>query len=279
MPTATATDTWHQAMTTLQQGFSGCIGCSATRLSDGFSLSMLGHDPFPAASVVKLPLLIAALQAVESGKLQLQTRYVVESADQVGGSGLLQGFEPGLAVTLQDLLTMMIIVSDNTATNMVLKLLGGPTMVNTSFQRLNLQRLRMYGELMAPVGRKTSAQRQDILATTTAHEMNQLLQRLYNGELLSQQLKGLALSILAKQHYQEMLKRYLPSDAVVHSKSGQIIGVRCDVGLIDYQGMVYSIAVLSQGCQDQRYHVDNEGVLAVAEVSRLVFRCLQAQRP
>jgi beta-lactamase class A len=261
-------DTAFQA---LQAGFSGLLGCAATRLGDGFSLAALPHEPFPAASVVKLPLLIVALQAVEAGALALEQRIELQADDRAGGSGVLQVFDAGLQPSLRDLLTLMIVVSDNSATNMVLDLLGGPIFVSAAFAKLGLVRMRMYGRLMAATEQKSIAQKQGLLATTTPMEVNILLQKLAAGAFLNSELTALALEVMLKQQYTEIIKRNLPETAVVRSKSGSIIGVRADVGLVEHQGVQYSVAVFSKNCTDQRYHYDNEGVLALAQLSRLVF--------
>jgi beta-lactamase class A len=267
------------AFLALQAGFSGVLGLAATRLGDGLTLTVLPDEPFPAASVVKLPLLIVALQAVEAGTLRLEQRIVMQATDRAGGSGVLRVFAAGLAPTLQDLLTVMIVVSDNSATNMLFDLLGGPSAVSLAFAKLGLVRMRMYGRLMATPDRRSIAQQQGLLATTTPMEVNILLQKLVAGQLLKAELTALALDIMLEQQYTEILKRQLPETVQVRSKSGSILGVRADVGLVEYQQARYSVALFSKGCTDLRYHFDNEGVLALAQVSKLVFQVMTGEEP
>ena len=262
---------------TILAGFSGTFGLAAKRLDDGLRLGLNDTQVFPAASVVKLPMLIAALQRVERGELELGQRFEMTAEERAGGSGVLQVCDGGLHLTLRDILSLMIVVSDNTATNMILDVLGGPDVINQQFASMNLEVTRVYGKLQVAWERKTEAQRQGKLAQLTPSEMLGLLERLWNRALLGPEMRALALEILGQQQYTEMIGRNLPDGTKVATKSGQITGVRNDVGFV-LTARPYMIAMASRDGQDARYHVDNEGVLVAARVSRLVFDYFLAQK-
>jgi beta-lactamase class A len=250
--------------------FSGVIGLFAKHLGEGLTLEFNAHEVFPAASVVKVPILLEALRQVQIGKLKLETRIPMPALEQVGGSGVLMAFQPGLEPTLQDYLTMMIVVSDNTATNISLDAVGGRDAVNSSLKNWGCSSTTVVGKLMLTDDRKNADQLAGKKAEVTPFESVMLLEKLYNGEILNEDLTRLAFDILEKQQYTEILARYLPDGTRTATKSGQIIGVRNDVGIV-FTERPYVLALYSKNCTDQRYHVDNEAVLALGKISRLVF--------
>ncbi len=254
--------------------FSGVIGFYAKRLDDGFTLEHNKNEVFAAASVVKVPILLEALRQVQHGILKLETRILLPALEQVGGSGVLMAFQPGLMPTLQDYLTMMIVVSDNTATNISLDAVGGCDAVNSSLKNWGCSSTTVVGKLMLTDDRKNAGQLSGKKAEVTPFESVMLLEKLYNGELLNPELIKLALEILEKQQYTEILARYLPEGTRTATKSGQIIGVRNDVGMVLTE-RPYVLALCSKDCTDERYHVDNEAVLALGQISRLVFDVMQ----
>ena len=256
------------------QGFSGTFGVMARTLeadpADRLEFGFNQHEIFPAASVIKLPMLLDALRLVEAGQLRLEQRYQMAATDLASGSGVLQVMQPGLEPSLRDLLTLMIVVSDNTATNMVLDILGGVEAINARFAIMGLETIRVVGKLQVAWEFKTDAQRQGKLAEMTPLETTQLLEKLWRGQLLTSEMQTLALEILGAQQYTEILERYLPDGIKTACKSGSITGVRNDVGIV-YAARPYAVALASKGGSDHREHLDNEGVLLLARVSKLLY--------
>ncbi len=258
----------------ITKDFSGTIGLYAVRFEDGFSLSDNAKETFPAASVIKLHLLIAALQRVQNGQLELDTRIALPESEIVLGSGLLQKLEAGALLSLKDYLTLMIIVSDNTATNMVIDFLGGIESINAQLETWDLGSTRVVGKLMLPLERKNEAQKAGKMHQIVPLEVVGILQALYGGRLLNPELTALALEILKKQEYTEMIGRLLPTGTITATKSGQIMGVRNDVGFV-FSSRVYAVAICSKDCTDLRYHIDNEAIWTIAKVSKLIFEVMQ----
>lgn len=256
--------------------FSGTIGVMARRLDAPGELEWNADDTFPAASVVKLPLLVEALRQVQAGRLDLSTRVELTAAEQVGGSGVLHALEPGLRPTLRDLLTLMVVVSDNTATNLVLDLVGGPPAVMETVLGWGLTRTSVVGKLMLPWERKNEAQKAGRSAESSPREAAWLLERLWRGELLGAEATKVALGILEAQQVREILARGVPYGTRVLSKSGSVEGVRNDVGLLVAGDAVVAIALMSRGGADLRYHLDNEAHLTLSRVAGLVFGALAA---
>lgn len=263
----------------LAQRFSGAVSVAFYDFRTAARYFYRAEAVMRSASLIKLPLLILALQRVAAGELSLAARYTMRAEDQVGGAGVLKALAPGLALTLADLLTLMIIVSDNTATNMVIDILGEAG-INPALQALGLSQTRFVGKLQLAPARQTAAQRRGEANATSALDVLGLLLRLEQGELLPPEQTALARQILLKQQYTEALPRYLPRDAelealhvLVASKSGCLRGLWHDAGIVYDQGgaPLYALVVMTDGARDRSFSWEQEGMMLIAELSRAIF--------
>jgi beta-lactamase class A len=272
----------HEALLPLLNRFSGQAGVALYRFRDGLSYHYRAEAVMPAASLIKLPILVAALQQVALGRLQLEGRYPLRQADKVSGNGVLQYLSPGLSPTLADLLTLMIIVSDNTATNLVIDAVGEEA-INRCCAALGLGGTALVGKLQLPPARQNERQRRGERNHTCAQDMLTLLVRLERGELLPPPQRALALSILKRQLYTEALARYLPTDleltpdgVSVASKSGCLRGVWHDAGLVYAADgrPLYALVVMTEQSRDRSFGWEHEGMMLIAAVSREVYALL-----
>ncbi|ACO47090.1 serine hydrolase [Deinococcus deserti] len=252
-----------------QRGFAGDTGLRICDL-DGTELYALNATrTFPAASTIKVPLLIQALQEAQTGRLNLRERVTLEAADRVPGSGILYELGAGLQPSWLDLLTLMVIVSDNTATNLVIARLG-PDEINSWLARGGWSSTRLIGRLQLPPEQQNEAQRRGERNRTSAHDQVDLLLRLANGALLDRTHTDLALSILSRQQLRDIIGRRVPRSPTgehvyrLVSKSGELTGVHHDVGIL-YTPRPLVIALLSEAGQDPREHPENRDVLALAD--------------
>ena len=147
-------------------------------LSDGSRLELSAQLPVVAASVIKLPVLVCAFEQAKQGKLDLQAKITLRQQDKLPSCGALKALHNGLEVTVEDLCVLMIILSDNTATNLLIRLLGMDA-VNDCMRRLGLQTSTLRRLLF-----DSEASARGLENTVTAGEMAQLLERLYQGRLL-----------------------------------------------------------------------------------------------
>lgn len=252
------------------RGYPGEVGLLVTDLAGNELFALNPGVSFPAASTVKVPLLVQALGEAQAGRLDLSARVTVTAGDRVPGSGVLHELDPGLALTWRDVLTLMIVVSDNTATNLVIDRLGEGA-VNAWLAERGLTHTHLVGRLQLPPERQNGAQRRGERNRTAARDQVRLLGRLARGELLDPVHTELALSILARQQFRDLLGRHVPRGADgellyrVASKSGELRGVHHDVGVL-FTPRPLVVALLSQGGTDPREHPDNRdvGVLAGA---------------
>lgn len=273
----------YDGLSKLDQQFSGVLAVAARGLEGQPArrpaIAFRAGEVFPSASVIKLPILVEAFRQVDQGLLDLSERRVLRAEDRVGGSGVLKELEPGLALTWRDLLTLMIVVSDNTATNMVIERIGMDA-VNASAQAWGLEQTFLAGPLMVPPERQTPAQREGRRSTVSPADMVDLLTALHRRRILSETSCQEVLEILGRQHF-SLLGRELgyDLDAVeegtsslrIASKSGSIEGVRHDVGIITTPQGSYAIAVMTKDSTDRGFTSQNEGERVVARASRLVY--------
>src|SRR5438552_407661 len=113
-------------------------GVSVWHIESGEQIDVNGDESYPMASVFKIPVLATAGQQLKAGKLKLDDRILLKNEDKSAGSGILQFLEAGVSPTFRDLLTLMIIISDNTATDMNVATLGGPLVVESYMHQLGL---------------------------------------------------------------------------------------------------------------------------------------------
>ncbi len=263
--------THQQTINDLLAQHPGVVSLFVQRLDGEVLLDRAGEDVFPSASIIKVPLLIRALQHVQQGKLTLNQRIVMGGQDRVTGSGVLRELDAGLEPTLRDLLVLMTIVSDNTATNLVIKQLGVED-VNAFLAEQQLHDTALIGQLQLSDNLLNERQRAGEQNRTSARDMVALLRELVCGSLLPSEATTVALDILTRQRHKDIIGRHVPTDKDgellyrVASKGGALPGIRHDVGIV-WTPEPLIIAVLSSGGSDPRYHPDNHEVQLLARVA------------
>lgn len=215
----------------------GRLGVAVTT-GGGWSWSSDGDRVVPSASTIKVPILLAALRQVEAGRLDLATS-VPLPVDRVGGSGPLSLLPSVTELPLGELLTLMISLSDNDATNVVIDLIGEAPLTellaSVPTANTRLQRRMMDG----------AAARRGLQNETCAADLVAVLVALRQGRLLGPSATLAALDILRTQQFREGLPAYLPEDISVASKTGEIVGVRGDVALFERRDRWVVVAALA----------------------------------
>lgn len=246
------------------QGYAGRAALVVQDAATGETLHAEGkNETLPAASIIKLWLLVRGLWAAQAGQVGLDERLSMQAADRVPGSGVLHELGAGLALSWLDLLTLMVTVSDNTATNLVIGRLGLADL--QAWLHADWPQTWMVGKLQLPEQERNEAQRRGERNSTTAVQAADLLGRLYRGELLGVPHTALALGILGRQQYRDLLARHMPRDASGEplyrslSKSGELRGVHHDAGLLLLPRPL-CVVLLSVGGSDPREHPDNRDV-------------------
>lgn len=234
------------------------LGAFYRDLASGRSWGWNADNDFPAASVIKIPILLAVYREAQRGNVQLDTRLEVLFQHHVGGAGVLFELHDGITVTIEDLCRLMIVVSDNVASNLLLELVGAP-----SVQAL----MDEFGMGKTVLGRKfMDPPRPGADNRTSAWDMGRCLQALQRGEILDKTHTNSALAILRRQQYREKIPLLLPPELPIAHKTGELDGVRHDVGLVEVPGRPYVLSLLTQK-GGPAYEVD----LALARISRMIY--------
>ena len=270
------------ALAALAARFPGRIGVALRYLPDGPEYALRADETFYPASVIKVPILAEVFAQAAEGTVDLGLRLVLGDHDRREGSGVLASLNSGLALTVGDLAELMIVVSDNTATAMLVRLVGAEA-VNRRMRSLGLEHTTVAGSMAGdPASRDRSR--------TTPAEMLRLFELLWRGSLVSAEASARMLAILGRQQFMD-LARYLPVDdlseeegrrnspVLLASKSGAVNGVRNDVGLITARtaqgARSYILSVFTNEVEDGKlWTAENPAVLAIGEVSRLAYQHL-----
>jgi beta-lactamase class A len=266
----------------LAGGFSGVLGVWAQALPSGETIQWNTQEVFPAASTIKLPILYEVYRQVGEGRFRLTDPVTATADDVVGGSGILKELTPGLTLSIRDMATLMIVVSDNTAANLLIDLVGLEA-VNRSMQALGLRRSVLAHKLMQAALDASSN-------NTTPADLGALMTLLARRAILTPPACEEILQILRRQHYTNYTTRRIPEfdgyqepggvpAVTVASKSGSVRGTRNDVALVESPTCRYVIAMMSRDCADRRFYVDNEAAVLLADVSALIYTHFNVGQP
>lgn len=210
----------------LLEEVTGKVGIYYKDLNTGYEYSHNGDLKLDAASVIKIPILITVLKAVEEGSLNKSDKYEVTKEVQVPGCGALGYMNPGVEVTLEDLSTLMIILSDNTATNMLVDIVGIDS-VNEVISTMGLKNTRlerkMFDEEEAKKGKKN---------IISVNDMGVILNKIYDNTCISEGVSKEIVEIMSKQLLWAKIPHLLPEGTKIAHKTGEISGGTHDVGII-----------------------------------------------
>ncbi len=196
------------------------------------------EEGFPAASVIKIGIMSALVNGVVNGDWKLSDRLTISAEQQVGGAGVLFELEPERDFSLAELCRLMMVVSDNTASNALARLVGLERL--TSFWGERGYQSSMKRFFMEPATPSRDNQ-------TTALGIARMLRDLYLGSDLDEDLKGFALGCLRRQQYREKIPRMLPHDLLVGHKTGELDGVRHDAAVIETERPYVLVVLTAEG--------------------------------
>jgi len=265
------------------RGFRGQMGVAAVNLRTGETIAVDADTRFPTASTIKTAVMLEAWHQAAEGRLPMDTRIALRTADKVGGSGVLRGLGEGLSLSVADLIHLMIVLSDNTATNMLIERLGTA--------RINA-RLESYGlsetKLFRPTFRDgqpdvlPDLERQYGLGMSTPREMAKLMAAIAERKAVNAPASEAMLATLRRQQDRAMIPRNLPGDTQIGNKTGTDEEkhpgkdgikrhVRADAAIVTGADFTYVIAIYARQIEDRRWTVDNDALVTGARISRMVF--------
>ena len=256
---------------TIAASFKGQVAMLAKNLKTGETAGINPELRVRTASVIKLPILVEAFQQVKDGKLRLDQRVSVQGENRVGGSGILRDLSAGLEITLEDALTLMIVLSDNSATNAVLDLVGLER-VNARMAALGLPQTKVFKKVFINAPNPTEENKRFGLGSTTPAEMVKLLEMIERRQVVDGPACDKMLAILKRQRDRDQIPRYLAGQKVEFAlKSGALDALRNDLGLIYAPAGTIALAVFCDNSPDRRWTADNEATLTVARLAKAVY--------
>ena len=270
----------------------GVMGVAAIDLGSGETIAVNADLRFPTASTIKTAVMLEAYHEAAEGRLPMDARFTLKDADKVGGSGVLNGLGAGLTLTTADLIHLMIVLSDNTATNMLIERVG-TVRVNERLDSYGLRETRLFRPTFRDGKPDVLAdlEREFGLGMTTPREMARLMAVIGRGKALDRKASDAMLATLRRQQDRAMIPRLLPSmrglsvgnktgtDEEKHAGAdGMRRHVRADAGVVAGPDFAYAIAIYARQVEDTRWSVENDALTIGARVSRLVFDHFSSSR-
>ena len=255
---------WHKLEAQIRdvdQHLDGVMGVAIEDLNTGEHFLLNEDEVFAQASSIKITVLANLYLQAQQGKLKLTDLYTVQSSDLVQDSDIMNGLTPGVTrITLRDLATMMVAVSDNSATNVLIDRAGMEN-VNAMLDSLSLAHTRLRRKMM-----DLQAAKQGRENISTPREMMTLLDAVYHGKVLNKESTADFFKVLSTNK-DSWMPRDLPADLKVANKPGSLEAVRNDSGIVFVEGRPYVICVMTSFLRNER-----DGEEAISKISLDAWR-------
>jgi beta-lactamase class A len=251
--------------------FKGKVSLFAKNLDTGAVYELGGDERVPTASTIKIAIMVEAFARVAEGKTKWTDELVLTKEKKVGGSGILNEFTDGLRLTFRDAVTLMMLMSDNTATNLVIDVLSADAingrMESLGFKETRLMR-RVFGGSESAEGKKEENKRFG-LGRTTPREMVAIMEKLERGEVINP---------AASKEMLELMKREQGTNGVWReqwrlpkaTKSGALDALRSNVGIIYHPRGRIALAITCNEMPEPNWTVDNPALLLMSRLSEIL---------
>lgn len=276
----TGTDIAVEALERLAGTFDGTLAVAARDETTRETVQLNADREMPTASVIKLSVLVTVFERARTGELSLDERLAVRDSERVGGSGVIKELSAGTELTIRDLATYMVVVSDNMATNLLIDAAGGVEAINHFVHdSLGLPAITLHRKLIHRPGASGP------LGLAAPRALVALLGDMLAGRVVSARASADMLAMLARQQYLDQVPRLLHREELVDEdggegrirvacKTGWIAGVRADTGVMWLDGRAVSYAVMSEAAGDRGRELDADAQLVNAEAGWLLVRHL-----
>ncbi len=228
-------------------------GIYVKSLESGEEIALDADRQMETMSTIKIPLMAEVFEQIKAGKFALTDKYTFVREDSQPGTGTIQRLDPGAVMTVKDLITMMVIVSDNTATEVLYRMVGGPEAVNARMDALGLKTIRAMSvpSKWFPSLRAAASTEQFYrdgtfpFGLSTPREMGRLLEMMERGTLVDKPSSDLMLRILRGQVYRTRIPRYVTGYQIPHKTGDFLPYVGDDVGVLEAQGRTIILSVFT----------------------------------
>ncbi|MGH8003581.1 MAG: serine hydrolase [Limisphaerales bacterium] len=271
---------WAARIQSYAEEFGGRVGLAAKSIATGETIAVNADTLFPTASVIKLPVLVELFCQFHEGKLSPNQPVALLDSAKKPGSGVLQFLHAGQTLQLIDIATLMIILSDNTATNYCIDQLGSRhdeklDAVNGRMRSLGLKNTKLLNKLYSFATKKTEEAQRFGIGVSCPQDMMLLLEKIVRGEIVNKTFCDSIIAILRNQQDIQQAARFLPftedTTLWIANKTGSLDDRKIDVGIVSSSKGTYVYAIFCDGSQDLGEQLDNKATLAVAKISRLLY--------
>ncbi len=272
---ALADDALQVKLAPLIAAHEGKVAVAIKQLKTGEAFRHNADVPMPTASLIKLPIMVEAYRQAEEGKLDLKKLITLRQEDKAPGSGILtQHFSPGMSLPLVDAIHLMIVYSDNTATNLVLDNIGLPA-TNGAMEKLGFTNTKIHSKVFrGDTSIHPERSKEFGLGSTTAGEMVGLLELLDQGKLAGDEgTKAMRRHLAACED--KRLSRHFPPEIKVLQKTGSVMAIRTVAGILELPSGNVAVCVLTQENKDRRWAADNAGEVLAANIGRILLEHFQ----
>jgi beta-lactamase class A len=260
--------------------FPGTVTLYAKNLRTGSTFGVAGEQPVRTASTIKLAIMVECFAEAAEGKLNLSEPIRLRAGEKVSGSGILQELSDDISLPLRDVVDLMIVLSDNTATNLILDRIGGNT-VNQRMAALGMTQTRVMRKILGD-GSKLKSEPSGVteegsklenkkwgIGRSSPREMVSVLEKLYRGELVNKAASDEMIAILKRQRDRNGIGRDM-KDVTIASKSGALEHLRSDVGIIYSKGGPVAMAITIDNIRDVNWTSDNPALLLLSQLSEIL---------
>jgi beta-lactamase class A len=228
-------------------------GIYVKSLESGEEIAIDADRQMETMSTIKIPLMIEVFEQIKAGRFKLTDKYTFVEADSQPGTGTIQRLDPGAVMTVKDLITMMVIVSDNTATEVLFRMVGGPDAVNARMDALGLKSTRAMNVpskwfpalRAAPTTEQFYREGKHPFGLSTPREMGRLLEMMERGTLVDKPSSDLMLRIMRGQLYRTRIPRYVTGYTIPHKTGDFLPFVGDDVGMLEAPGKTIIVSVFT----------------------------------
>lgn len=252
--------------------FKGKVNLFAKNCDSGETYELDGDERVRAASTIKVPIMVEAFAQVAEGKAKWDDELILTKGKKAGGSGVLLEFHDGLRLTLRDAVNLMIVVSDNSATNLVLDVITTDA-VNARMDALGLKQTRLLKKVFGGGESRAAADPANKpfgLGVTTPREMVMLLEKLERSEVVSSEASREMIALLKRQQDHRGIGRTIKGTAVA-SKAGALDNLRSDVGIVYTRRGRIAMAITCDKMPEVVWTEENPGYLLLSRLSSLLI--------
>jgi len=260
------------------------VSLYAKNLDTGESVGLRDTQPVRTASTIKVAIMAALFDAVARGEVNWSERLTVTDAERVPGAGVIESeLSSGLQLPLGDAMHLMMVLSDNTATNMILERFPAER-VNAYLDRIGLPATRSLRKILGKNGPqgisaagKLEKNQKYGLGVSTPRDMVALVERMERGELVSPEASREMIAVMKRCQDNTGLRRPF-GETPVANKTGALDALRSDVGIVYTRGGRIAMAITVDGIPQPDWGPDNPGSLLIADLARMIVHGLETKQ-